>query len=129
MPDIMPMFVFQASRWQVLTHFIHVIDELSGKIPEVGEREAEELRRKKEYLTKAAESTRLHLRGPEVVSARRRSSAPEMLDLTPDPKKRGLLSKYLDKFSFKPMDDGGPIKGIPKGAEIGREGHIYQYSS
>ncbi|PLB53042.1 hypothetical protein P170DRAFT_403801 [Aspergillus steynii IBT 23096] len=128
-PDIMPMFVFQASRWQVLTHFVSVIDELTSKIPEVGEREAEELRRKKEYLTKAVESARHHLRGPEVVSARRRSSAPEMLDLTPGPKKKGLLSKYLGKFSFKPMDDGGPIRGIPKGAEIGKEGHIYQYSS
>lgn len=129
MPDIMPMFVFQASRWQVLTHLVNVIDELSEKIPQASEREAEELRRKKEYLMKAAESAQHHLRGPELVSTRRRSSAPEMLDLTPGAKKKGLLSKYLGKFSFKPMDDGGPIKGIPKGAEIGKEGHIYQYSS
>lgn len=121
----MPMFVFQASRWQVLTHLVNVIDELSEKIPQASEREAEELRRKKEYLMKAAESAQHHLRGPELVSTRRRSSAPEMLDLTPGAKKKGLLSKYLGKFSFKPMDDGGPIKGIPKGAEIGKEGHIY----
>ncbi|KAI9044476.1 uncharacterized protein KD926_001077 [Aspergillus affinis] len=128
-PEIMPMFVFQASRWQVLTHLVGIVDELSQKIPNVGEREAEELRHQKEYLSKAADSARHHLRGPEVVSARRRSSAPEMLDLTPGPKKKGLLSRYLGKFSFKPMDDGGPIKGIPKEAEIGKEGHIYQYSS
>ncbi|KAA8646096.1 hypothetical protein EYZ11_003738 [Aspergillus tanneri] len=127
-PDIMSMFVFQASRSQFLTHLNGVIDELYRQISQADDKEVEDMQRKKEHLEKAAGTVQHHLRGPEIVSTPRRHSAPEMLDLTPSPKKQSHLSRHLGKFSFKPMDDGGPIKGIPKAAGIGREVHIYQYS-
>lgn len=59
-----------------------------------------------------------------------------MLDLTPISKSKegSLLSKrssvkVKDLENVRPVGNGGVIKGIPKEAEVGREGHIYQYTS
>ncbi|PWY87879.1 peroxin Pex23-like-penicillium chrysogenum [Aspergillus sclerotioniger CBS 115572] len=117
-PEIMSMFVFQASRWQFLTHLTEVIDDLSQKTSQASGTEATELQRKLDHLQKATEAARRHLTGPEVLRTENRDSKMDMLDLTPAPKRGSLLARYSGKFSFKPMDDGGEIKGIPKEAEV-----------
>ncbi|RAL10900.1 uncharacterized protein BO97DRAFT_371870 [Aspergillus homomorphus CBS 101889] len=128
-PEIMSMFVFQASRWQYFTRLSDVAEDLSRETSEATGKEAAELQRKRDHLQKAAEVARRHLTGPEVLHADDRHLEADMLDLTPAQKKGGLLAKYSGKASFRPMDDGGEIKGIPQAAEVGREGHIYQYTS
>ncbi|PYI07467.1 hypothetical protein BO78DRAFT_366587 [Aspergillus sclerotiicarbonarius CBS 121057] len=131
-PEIMSMFVFQASRWQFYTHLTDILADLSERTPSPSSStngpEATALQGKLHHLQKATEAARRHLTGPEVLRTENRDSRTEMLDLTPAPKKGSLLARYAGKFSFKPMDDGGEIKGIPKEAEVGREGHIYQHS-
>ncbi|PYH43561.1 uncharacterized protein BP01DRAFT_323250 [Aspergillus saccharolyticus JOP 1030-1] len=128
-PEIMSMFVFQASRWQYYTRLSDVVDELSRESSEKTGKEAAELQRQRDHLQKAAEVARRHLTGPEVLQSDDRHLEADMLDLTPAPKRGSLLSRYSGKFTFQPMDDGGEIKGIPQAAEVGREGHIYQYTS
>ncbi|PYH89442.1 hypothetical protein BO71DRAFT_434783 [Aspergillus ellipticus CBS 707.79] len=128
-PEIMSMFVFQASRWQFLTHLTDVVEELGHQVSEVSGKESEMLQRRRDHLQKAVDAARRHLTGPEVLRTDHRGPKIGMLDLTPAPKRGGLLARYSGKVSFKPMDDGGEIKGIPKAAEVGREGHIYQYTS
>ncbi|OJJ99227.1 hypothetical protein ASPACDRAFT_10359, partial [Aspergillus aculeatus ATCC 16872] len=124
-PEIMSMFVFQASRWQYFTRLSDVVEELSQSSSEASGKEAAELQRKRDHFQKAADVARRHLTGPEVLHSDDRHLEAGMLDLTPAPKRGSLLSKYSGKVSFRPMDDGGEIKGIPQAAEVGREGHIY----
>ncbi|GMG01267.1 unnamed protein product [Aspergillus oryzae] len=129
MQDIMALFVFQASRWQLVTYMTDLIEELSGKEPESSGMDAEETRRQKDYLSKAVAIAKHYLTGPEILAPEGRVPAremSEMLDLTPEAKRESLLSRSSGKFSHKPIDNGGEIKGIPQAAEIGREGHIYQ---
>lgn len=132
-PEIMSIFVFQTSRWQFLTHLIDVIDSISQKISSSSGKESVELRRKQENLVQAAESVRRNITGPELVADhdQQSSSAAGMLDLTPVSKRESLLSNKSSKavLNDRPVDNGGDIKGIPKEAEIGREGHIYRFSS
>ncbi|KAF5854951.1 hypothetical protein ETB97_010494 [Aspergillus alliaceus] len=130
--DIMSIFVFQASRWQLVMYLTGVIDELSKKISEATGMDAEGLRQQKDFLIKAVDTAKHHLTGPEIFSPEGRVSSPEMtemLDLTPVAKRVSLLAKSSGRFSREPIDNGGEIKGIPQAAEIGREGHIFQYSS
>ncbi|RAK99828.1 uncharacterized protein BO80DRAFT_384540 [Aspergillus ibericus CBS 121593] len=129
-PEIMSMFVFQASRWQFYTHLTDLITDLSHQTssPSPSSPSPAALHRKLTHLQKATDAAHRHLTGPEVLRTENRASRTDMLDLTPAPKKGSLLARYAGKFSFKPMDDGGEIKGIPEGAEVGREGHIYRRS-
>ncbi|EAW09566.1 uncharacterized protein ACLA_037760 [Aspergillus clavatus NRRL 1] len=122
-PEIMSMFVFQNSRWQFLTHLVSVINELSEKASTASGAEAEELRRKQQNLTKAAETVRRYITGPELLGQEHRES----LDLTPVSHDT-LLEDCSKRSSFKPIDNGGHIKGIPEAAEIGLEGHIFRPS-
>ncbi|PWY92579.1 hypothetical protein BO70DRAFT_357706 [Aspergillus heteromorphus CBS 117.55] len=128
-PEIMSMFVFQASRWQFLTHLVDIVEDLGHRVSEMSGKEAEVMQRRQDHLQKAVDAARRHLTGPEVLRTNHQGPKSGMLDLTPAPKKGSLLARYSGKFSFKPMDDGGEIKGIPQAAEVGREGHIYQYST
>lgn len=129
-PEIMSMFVFQASRWHFVLHLTDVVESLSQQLSSSsGDNEAAELQRKLNHLRKATETARRHLTGPGVLRTENRKSSMEMLDLTPVSKRGSLLARYSGRFEFKSMDDGGEIKGIPKEAEVGREGHIFQYSS
>lgn len=130
-PEIMSIFVFQTSRWQFLTHLLTTITTLSQTIPQKTGKEAIELQRKQENLAKAAEAIRNNITGPELVADHH-----HMLDLTPISKSKegSLLSKrnsvrVMDLENMRPVGNGGAIKGIPKEAEVGREGHIYQYTS
>lgn len=130
-PEIMSIFVFQTSRWQFLTHLVTVINDLSQASSQTTGKEAFELQRKQENLTRAAESVRQHITGPELVADHH-----QLLDLTPLSKSKegSLLSKksskaVMDMDYLKPVGNGGVIKGIPKEAEVGKEGHIYRYSS
>lgn len=115
----MDKFVFQTSRWQFVTYLTGVVDELSQKAPD-----SEEIQRKYDNLAKAAETARHHIRGPDLFGNGNRASATDMLDLSPESNRNGLLSQYFGK----PVEDinrPGKIRGVPKAAEIGREGHIY----
>lgn len=118
-PEIMASFVFQTSRWQFLTYLTDIVNELSQRVSE-----ADETQRKHHNLAKAAETARYHIRGPDIVGDINRESVTGMLDLSPISKQHGLLSRHIGR----PVEDmvrPGNIKGIPKEAEIGREGHIY----
>ncbi|KAL4906141.1 hypothetical protein BDW74DRAFT_139076 [Aspergillus multicolor] len=143
-PEIMSRFVYQTSRWQLVTYFNETIQALSKQQKDLESTEqpqskqdtnVQDLRRKQEYLTRAASTAERHLIGPEVLQLqelepqdnhrRASTSAAEMLDLTPVNRRDSLMSRVSSRFSFKPMDNGGEIKGIPKEAEIGHDFHIY----
>ncbi|KAL4945193.1 hypothetical protein BDV06DRAFT_185474 [Aspergillus oleicola] len=60
----------------------------------------------------------------------KRASVPPIAEILTPPilnRRDSLLSKVRDsgRASFKPMDNGGEIKGIPREAEIGHDFHIY----
>ncbi|KAI2995149.1 hypothetical protein CBS147346_10094 [Aspergillus niger] len=120
-PEIMSMFVFQASRWHFVIHLTDVVESLSQRLSSASGNEATELQRKLNHLQKATETARRHLTGPGVLRTENRKSSMEMLDLTPVSKRGSLLARYSGRFEFKSMDDGGEIKGIPKEAERGEE--------
>lgn len=119
----MSMFVFQNSRWQFLTHLENVINDLSREAAEKDNADAEEMRRKQQNLMKAADTARRHITGPELLG----SDHHESMNLTP-PSKHNLLENSSQRSSFKPIDNGGQIKGIPEAAQIGLEGHIHRPS-
>ncbi|KAE8364415.1 hypothetical protein BDV27DRAFT_145309 [Aspergillus caelatus] len=113
MQDIMSLFVFQASRWQLVTYITSIIEELSGKESESSGMDAEESQRQKDYLSNAVATAKRYLTGPEVFAPEGRVPAremSEMLDLTPEAKRESLLSRSSGKFSHKPIDNGGEIK-------------------
>lgn len=133
----MNRLVYQTSRWQLLAYLNDTIQNISQQQQnqEPNEQtmiEAESLRRKHEYLSRAAETAERHLVGPEVFhepnvdeGTKRGSATTEMLDLTPDNRRDSLLSRVSGRYSFQPMDNGGEIRGIPAEAEIGHDFHIY----
>ncbi|KNG84285.1 hypothetical protein ANOM_008431 [Aspergillus nomiae NRRL 13137] len=100
MQDIMALFVFQASRWQLVTHLTGIIEELSGKEPESSGMDAEETRRQKDYLTKAVTTAKRYLTGPEILASEGRVPAremSEMLDLTPEAKRENSVAAGPDE--------------------------------
>jgi hypothetical protein len=128
----MARFVYQTSRWQLLTYLKNTIQELYQKEHQQAEsdkKEIEDLKRKQEYLSKAAGTARHHLVGPEVLQetpkSRERISVSDTVDFTPGNRRDSLLSRVSGRYSFEPMDNGGEIKGIPRKAEIGHDVHIY----
>ncbi|KAL4810392.1 hypothetical protein BDV18DRAFT_156758 [Aspergillus unguis] len=141
-PEIMARFVYQTSRWQLLTYLNDTIESLSEQQKSSGTEETKQeidiqnLRRKHEYLSRAATTAESHISCPEVLQVtstdteetqKRLSITPaEMPDLTTGNRRRdSLLSKVSGRYSFKPMDNGGEIKGIPRDAEIGHDFHIW----
>ncbi|CAG7990066.1 unnamed protein product [Penicillium olsonii] len=122
-PEIMPTFLFQTSRWQFITYLYGVVRELS-KTPADSDKDADAVQRKQDNLTRAAEACKRHTTGPDVFKDDHGESATELLDLTPMAKRDTLLSKrpVLEQRSDSMRQI---FKGIPKAAEIGREGHIY----
>ncbi|KAF7121581.1 hypothetical protein CNMCM5793_009051 [Aspergillus hiratsukae] len=122
-PEIMSMFVFQNSRWQFLTHLTNVINELSREAAQKDNADAEKMRRKQHNLMKAAETARRHITGPELLGSEHHDS----MNLTPA-SKHDLLENCSKRSSFRPIDNGGRIKGIPEAAEVGLEGHIHRPS-
>ncbi|KAL4741600.1 hypothetical protein BDV11DRAFT_182537 [Aspergillus similis] len=143
-PEIMTRFVYRTSRWQLLTYLNETIQFLAQQQEEFEsteqtqpERESDiqDLQRKQEYLSRAASTAELHLIGPPVLRLQElepnenwrhaSTSTAELLDLTPGNRRNSLISRVSSRFSFKPIDNGGHIKGIPKEAEIGHDFHIY----
>lgn len=119
----MSTFLFQTSRWQLVTYLSGVIHELS-KISTDSDKDADVIQRKKDNLARAAESCKRHITGPDVFKNDYGESALKLLDLTPVTKHDTLLSKR--PALEEPSRSIRPIfKGIPKAAEIDREGHIY----
>lgn len=122
----MSVFLFQASRWQFVTYLVSVIQQLSQQITESDSNDTDRFQRKRDNLIRAAESARRHITGPEVFTDTHGESAIELLDLTPVTRHDILLSKRA-KATDEPLHvmKGKEIKGIPRAAEVGREGHIY----
>ncbi|KAJ5773554.1 hypothetical protein N7457_008450 [Penicillium paradoxum] len=122
-PDIMPTFLFQASRWQFVTYLSGVIRELS-QTPTDSDKEADAVRRKKDNLARAVESCKHHITGPDVFKDDHGEPAMGLLDLTPVGKQATLMAKrpVLEERSTSMRHI---FRGIPKAAEIGHEGHIY----
>ncbi|KGO56251.1 hypothetical protein PEX2_078580 [Penicillium expansum] len=122
-PDIMPMFLFQTSRWQFVTYLSGVIRELS-KTPTDSDKDADAVQRKKDNLTRAAESCKNHVTGPDVFKGDHGESGTELLDLTPVAKHDTLMAKR-PVLEERARSMRRIFRGIPKAAEIDHEGHIY----
>ncbi|KAI9373713.1 hypothetical protein BJX61DRAFT_541484 [Aspergillus egyptiacus] len=130
-PDIMARFVYQTSRWQLLTYLNDTIYDLSRREKDqeqnfgTTKQETQSTRRRREHLSRAAETAKHHLLGPDVLHGRDqdyiRELNPELLDLTPGTRRDSLLSRFSGRVAFKPMDNGGEIKGIPQQAQIGHD--------
>ncbi|KAJ5888134.1 Meiotically protein [Penicillium taxi] len=124
-PEIMSMFMFQASRWQFVTHLVGVIHQLKDST-ESDDKEADKITRKSDSLTRAVESARSHITGPDIFTDSQGESVTELLDLTPVSRHNSLLSRR-SKATGEPLHvlKVREIKGIPKAAQVGREAHIY----
>lgn len=119
------MFLFQASRWQFVTYLLSVAQHLSQSDSTMDEKDTEKAQRKKDNLIRAAESAKTHITGPDVFTDIHGEAPTELLDLTPVSRHDILLSKR-DKATDESLHvRRKEIKGIPKAAEIGLEGHIY----
>lgn len=125
-PEIMSMFLFQASRWHFVTYILSVAQQLSRPNREMDDKDKEKVQRKKDNLIRAAESARQHITGPDIFTDIHGEAPTELLDLTPVSRHDILLSRRA-KATDDPLHvtKVREIKGIPKAAEIGREGHIY----
>ncbi|KAL5002273.1 hypothetical protein BDV10DRAFT_157510 [Aspergillus recurvatus] len=143
-PEIMTRFIYQTSRWQLLTYLNETVQSLSQQEEDLKsteqilpreEGDIQALRRKQEHLSRAASIAERHRIGPGVLQMQEKgpdenhkrasTSALELLDLMPENRRDSLISRVASRFSFKPMDNGGQIKGIPKEAEVGHDFHIY----
>lgn len=116
------MFLFQTSRWQFVTYLSGVISELS-KTPTDSDKDAA-VQRKKDNLSRAAESCKHHITGPDVFKDDHGESGTELLDLTPAAKHDTLMAKR-PVLEERARSTRRIFRGIPKAAEIGHEGHIY----
>ncbi|KAJ5960590.1 uncharacterized protein N7479_007740 [Penicillium vulpinum] len=118
MPDIMPMFLFQTSRWQFATYLSGVISELS-KTSTDSDKDADAVQRKKDNLARAAESCKLHISGPDVFKDDHGDSGTKLLDLTPVTKHDTLMAKR-PVLNQRARPTRWVFRGIPKAAEIGQ---------
>lgn len=119
------MFLYQASRWQFVTYLLSLAQQFSRPNPELDDKDNEKDQRKKDNLIRAAESARQHITGPDVFTDINGEAPTELLDLTPVSRHDILLSKRANATD-NPLrvTKAREIKGIPKAAEIGREGRI-----
>jgi hypothetical protein len=122
------MFLFQASRWQFVSHLdsvIHVLSKTAAE-PDGDGKGADQIKRKQDSLARAAETCRLHITGPDIFADDQGESVTGMLDLTPVSRHGTLLSKRpkLPSAQLSRKGKGKDIKGIPMAAEVGREGHV-----
>ncbi|KAK4871225.1 hypothetical protein LT330_000462 [Penicillium expansum] len=124
-PDIMPMFLFQTSRWQFVTYLSGVIRELS-KTPTDSDKDADAVQRKKDNLTRAAESCKNHVTGPDVFKGDHGESGTELLDLTPVAKHDTLMAKR-PVLEERARSMRRIFRGIPKAAEIDHEAPATAY--
>lgn len=124
-PEIMPMFLFQASRWQFVAYLSGVVQKITQKSDDQDDKDIEKMQRKKDNLTRAAETARRCTTGPDVFTDIYGDSTGELLDLTPA--RRDTLLSRRSLVSDEPLRvlQQREIKGIPKAAEVGREHHIY----
>ncbi|KAJ5095552.1 hypothetical protein NUU61_004908 [Penicillium alfredii] len=117
-PDVMSMFLFQASRWQFVTYLVGVIHELSEVASESDGKNADAMQRKKDNLVRAVETARRHVTGPDVFSDSHGESVTALLDLTPVSQHDALLSRRPGSTPEQPsMQKWKGIKGIPQAAE------------
>jgi hypothetical protein len=116
------MFLFQTSRWQFVTYLSDVIRELSKPSTDSDE-DADAVQRKKGNLTRAAESCKRHITGPDVFKGDHGESGTELLDLTPVAKHDTMAKRPV--LEERTRSTRRIFRGIPKAAEIDHEGHIY----
>lgn len=122
----MPMFLFQASRWQFISYLTKTIDDLTQQLSDPNNEDNDKIERKRDNLVRAAESGKSHITGPDVFTDTYGESAMGLLDLTPVSTHDTLLSMRA-QMTDEPLHvlRTKEIKGIPKAAEVGREDHIY----
>lgn len=112
-PEILSLFIFQTSRWQFLKCLQDAVDEASRQESETSRensKEVEEKKRRRDNLTRVAKAVRRQISGYEV------------FDVT----KEGQLGSNHAAPKQKPVHNRfGEIKGIPKAAGVGQDGHIY----
>ncbi|KAJ5892061.1 Meiotically protein [Penicillium subrubescens] len=125
-PEIMPMFIFQASRWQFVTYLAKQTENLTQQLSDANSEDKDRIERRRDNLARAAESGKAHITGPDVFTDTYGESGTELLDLTPVSRHDTLLSKRAH-MTNEPLHvlKSREIKGIPKAAEVGREDHIY----
>ncbi|KAJ5644840.1 hypothetical protein N7507_010851 [Penicillium longicatenatum] len=125
-PEIMSMFLFQASRWQFVTYLVDIIHKLFTPSDDPENKDADKIKRKKDNLIRVIESAKQHVTGPDVFTHNSGDLASDLLDLTPVSRHDTLLSKRA-QVTGEPLHvmKVKEITGIPRAAEVGHEGHIY----
>ncbi|KAJ5239882.1 hypothetical protein N7468_004501 [Penicillium chermesinum] len=125
-PEILSMFLFQASRWQFLDYLTSTAQNISQDTEDQDDKDAGKLQRRKDNLIRVAQTVQRHITGPDGSTDIYGGAAAELLDLTPISKHDTLLSRrslVADEPLLVLKEKG--IKGISKAAEVGREDHIY----
>jgi hypothetical protein len=111
----MSLFVFNTSEWQFFKYLESEIDALSDPqdgTPGTGQKESDEMVQKRGYLARAAEAVRRYLDAHEIFDVLAEES-----DLDP-----ALVAS--SQLAPKPLEFE-EIRGIPREAHVGEEGHIY----
>ncbi|KAJ5748925.1 uncharacterized protein N7511_010621 [Penicillium nucicola] len=91
-PEIMPRFLFQTSRWQFVTYLSDAVRDLSRTLPDT-DKDADAVQRKKDNLIRTAEACKSHITGPDVFKDTKGESEAELLNLTPVAKQDSLMAK------------------------------------
>ncbi|OXV07208.1 hypothetical protein Egran_05023 [Elaphomyces granulatus] len=115
MPAIMSLFVFYTSRWQFLKYLESEIDTLSlpyDEAPDTGQSESDEMIQKRDNLARAAEAVRRYIAGHEI------------FDVLTEESNLDPALTASSQLAQKPLEFE-EIRGIPREADVGQEGHIY----
>lgn len=114
-PAIMSLFLFYTSRWQFLKYLESEIEALShphDEAPDTGQRESDEMIQKRDNLARAAEAVRRYIAGHEI------------FDVLTEESNFDPALTASSQLAQKPLEFE-EIRGIPREAHVGEEGHIY----
>ena len=89
----MPLFLFQASRWQFISYLAKTIDDLTQQLSDPNNEDNDKIERKRDNLVRAAESGKSHITGPDVFTDTYGEAVTGLLDLTPVSRHDTLLSR------------------------------------
>lgn len=111
----MSLFLFYTSRWQFLKYLESEIDALShphDEAPDTGQKESDEMIQKRDNLARAAEAVRRYIAGHEI------------FDVLTEESNLDPALTASSQLAQKPLEFE-EIRGIPREAHVGEEGHIY----
>ncbi|OKL58874.1 hypothetical protein UA08_05573 [Talaromyces atroroseus] len=119
-PEILALFVFQTSRWQFLKILQDALNDTNGTPSNADKKEDDARQRKRNNILRAIEAVN------------REVSNYEVFDISKDDDNGLQDSRMHQALNARESSRGkgkgmlfSEIKGIPKGAAIGKEGHIY----